>query len=166
MRCPQKRGFMLDSKRLALVIALLGALLPACGGTHFEVETPSAFVALDDEQVYDYRATNAHGVVVSVRELPNEPVGDVSFWTDAIRNRLRMNGGYALLDERDVQAASGETGRQMRYGRDQNGHPYLYWVTLFVGPERLHLVEAGGPREEFEAVESAVEASLASLAIR
>ena len=154
----------MDSIRLSLVL-LATLALPACAGVHFEVETPAAFVSLEDEEVYDYRATNAHGVVVSVRELPNEPRGDVAFWTDAIRNRLRMNGGYALVEEQEVSASSGQDGHQMRFGRDQNGQPYLYLVTLFVGEERLHLVEAGGPREQFEEVQEAVEASLASLRI-
>ncbi len=76
-----------------------------------------------------------------------------------------MNGGYALLDTKDVRAASGQSGKQLRFGRDQNGTPFKYWITIFVTESHLHIVEAGGRTEHFDAAEGRVERAITSLTI-
>ncbi len=146
--------------RLALIG---GALLTGCGSS-FSMATPQRFVELDEEgSLYDARFTTADGVVLSVRELPHEPEGDMDFWVEAIQNRIRMNGGYALVDTRDVRAASGHSGKQLRFGRDQQGTPYRYWVTLFLTERHLFLVEAGGRTEVFDEAEDTIESAIEGL---
>lgn len=149
---------------------VLGALLVVgvvgCGGG-FQMEAPSNFVALEEEEAsgYDFRATNARGVVIAVRSMDNDPEGSADFWLEAIRNRIRLNGGYALQEEVSVRAKTGQEGTQLRFGRDQNGTPFRYWVTVFVGEETLHVVEAGGRAEHFEAAVDDIVATVEALEI-
>jgi hypothetical protein len=140
-------------------------LLGACGGAH-PLTVPADFVVLEDDYAdYDVRATNAHGAVMAVRTIDNDVEGNLSFWVDAVKNKLRTQGGYALLEEGEVRAASGQEGHQMRFGRDQNGQAYQYWVTLFVTPDAIWLVEAGGRGEVWEQAAPHVERSIATLTI-
>lgn len=144
---------------------LLLLALSGCAA-HFELGTPTGFVELDDDRSgYAARFTTADGVVIAVRELDNDPEGSREFWVEAIKNRLRMNGGYAFVEEVEVTAASGQSGTQLRFGRDQNGTPFTYWLTLFVGDDYLHIVEAGGRTELFESMAEQVAQTVASITI-
>ena len=149
----------------AIVGFLLVFVLGACGAAH-PLTVPDDFVVLEDDYAdYDLRATNAHGAVMSVRAIDNDVEGNLSFWVDAVKNKLRTQGGYALLDEGEIRAASGQAGHQLRFGRDQNGQAYQYWVSLFVTPDTIWLVEAGGRGEVWEQAAPKVERSIATLTI-
>lgn len=127
----------------------LGLLVAGCGPS-FEAATPPGFVELEDQTLYDYRATTADGLVIAIRELDHEPKGAMEFWTRAIENRMRQRGGYALLGTHDVKSKDGVDGKQMRFGHDESGRPHLYYITVFVTEKHLFLVEAGGTKELME----------------
>jgi len=152
--------------RFGLAIAFV--TLVGCG-PGFRVDAPHDFVSLDDSVThgrgYALRATSADGVVMGVRTLDNDRHGSTDFWVEAIRNRLRRDQGYALVSESDVRAATGEAGHQLRFGHDDGGHPYTYWVTVFVTHDRIYVVEAGGRRDRFEPATGAVETSIGTFAI-
>ncbi len=129
---------------------LLLALTTVGCGHSFEASTPQGFVELEDQEEYDYRATTADGLVIAVRELEHEPKGTQDFWTRAIENQLRQKGGYALLGKHDVTTKTGLKGKQLRFGHDEGGTPYLYVLTLFVTDDTLYLMESGGTKELVE----------------
>lgn len=146
----------------------IASCLAGCGAG-FTVQQPTDFVSLDDGSThargYALRATSADGVVMGVRALENDRHGSADFWVEAIRNRLRRDQGYALVSEADVTAATGERGHQMRFGHDDGGHPYVYWVTVFVTHDRIFVVEAGGRRDRFEPATGEIETALSSFRI-
>lgn len=149
---------------IGLTCAAALAMLSGGCGSGATIQEPADFVVLEDDQGgYEQRATSAHGVVLAVRDLDNEVEGNLRFWVDAIKNRLRTRGGYALLEESEVRSASGHTGHQMRYGRDESGASYHYWVTVFVTADRIVLVEAGGKRDIFEEAQPEVEQAVATV---
>lgn len=154
---------------IALVLALC-ATAAGCAGRHFDLETPDDFVELDADaqqrRGYQLRATSADGVVIAVREIDDAREGSREFWVQAIRNRLRRAGGYALLEEEDVRVASGDTGHQMRFGRDESARPYAYWVTVLVRDDRITIVEAGGRRETFDAQAEVIRRTIAGIRLR
>lgn len=125
--------------------AFAASLLAAC--TNFTAVTPKGFVELEDQELYDYRATNADGLVIGVREMDNEPEGELDFWARAIENQLRNNGGYALLETREVKSKDGVTGKQFRFGHDQGKTPHLYYLSVFVTEDTIQLLEIGGTKE-------------------
>jgi hypothetical protein len=154
-------------------LALL-ALLALSGCSNFDITPPDDFVALDEVEWSSFatRAVNADGVVLGVRDVENDPEGTLTFWTDAIRNRLRTVRGYALVEEKPVQAATGEPGLQLRMGRDEGSHTYDYWVTIFATddgwlwfPGRVLIVEAGGARDEFTKVKAGIEEAIRSFEV-
>lgn len=150
--------------RRTALIALGGALLFGCGS--YSAPPPRGFVELARDARYDQRAVTADGVVFATRNLPNRPRGPLEFWQQVLRERLQRAGGYELLEEHEVHAASGEAGCQLRFGREEQGQPYVYWVTLFVDGDRLLLVEAGGQRERFALVEEDVERAMSGVRLR
>lgn len=151
---------MMNIIRFALVVLLVA---PAAGCSTFALDAPEHFVKLQESEWSQYamRAANADGVVLAVRVSDNEETeGSLTFWADAVKNRLRTMRGYALLEEKPVRAATGEEGHQLRLGRDEGSQSYDYWVTLFVDDDNVHVVEAGGRREEFSRVKEAVEQAI------
>ena len=144
------RRSRLLSQNLAVVV---GVSVAACS---FKAATPPGFVELPDQEVYDYRATTADGVVIGIRELDHEPEGELAFWVAAIEKQLRERRGYALLETRDVVTARGLSGKQLRFGHDQGRDPHLYFVTIlieeggFLSRSKLFLIEAGGKKELME----------------
>jgi len=137
--------------------------LGACGRP-FDVRTSSRFVELEDDPSYDYRATTANGVVVGIRaiEVDRDLGGNLAFWVEAVEQRMRRIGGYAVLSKTDVRAGR-LTGKQIRFGRDEGDRPYRYWVTLFLDDDYLYLCEAGGSQDVFQRSEREVMALIRSI---
>ena len=137
--------------RRSLFWVALAAVLVGCNSRHFVAATPPGFV--DMGTIYpdgEYRATTADGVVIGIRNVDNEPKGELAFWARALENRMREAGGYALLDKRSVTNRAGLTGTQLRFGHDEGKTPHLYWVTIFVTDARIFILEAGGEKSEME----------------
>jgi len=142
----------------------LVALAVGCGPT-VQLQLPERFVMLTDDANlargrYEVRATTPDGVVVGVQSLEHRVDGSLAFWTEAITRRVRDQQGYALVSEEDVRSASGESGHLMRFARDLDGHGYKYSIALFVTPDRIYLVEAGGRTVAYDALESGIEEAI------
>lgn len=148
-------------KRLILCMTIAASLMGCARG--FDIATPDGFAELDDER-FDYRATNAEGVVLGVRKKPNAPQGDLTFWAGAVDAHLRRQG-YAPVKHVDLESASGVRGKQLRYGRHVAGRDHAYWVTVFVTEGAVVTVEAGGDEAFFDDEERAIDKAIRSLAI-
>ena len=144
--------------RMVLALALL---LPAAGCTSY-VTTPRGFAELDSSS-YDYRATTADGVVIAVRELDNDPEGDLEFWAGVIDAKMRQRYTAETVDE--IQTRAGMDGVQVRYVTTRNGRTHRYWTTVFVDEDEVYLIEAAGDAELFDAHVEDVERTIASFEI-
>ncbi len=137
--------------RLPLVAAFVGALVSAgCApSVAAHLQTPDGFAALEKQTDYVYRAASAEGVVVAIRAEENRPKSTLDFWVGALDQRLRQ--AHYLVDGKAAEArsASGLTGKQLRYTRENQGRKYRFWMTVFVTPERVWVIEAGGDQERF-----------------
>lgn len=133
-------------------ILAAGLLLSLSGcARHFVPATPPGFVDMGtDYPEGEYRATTADGVVIGIRNVDNEPKGEIGFWSRALENRMREVGGYALIEKKQVTNRAGMTGTEMRFGHDEGRTPHLYWVTIFVTDKRIFILEAGGTKAEME----------------
>ena len=142
-------------KRVMIGLALL--LTTGACSRHFVSATPPGFVDMGTNYpAGEYRATTADGVVIGIRNIDNDPKGELGFWSRVLENRMREMGGYALIDKRQVTNRAGATGTQLRFGHDEGRTPHLYWVTLFVTEKRLFIIEAGGTRAEMERQEAQI----------
>jgi hypothetical protein len=153
-----------------LALALLGfVLVAAC--RPFDIKTAPGFLELkEDSASYAYRATTPEGVVVAVRVVGLEGEGsdDLSFWTKALTLQMRDVSGYALLESHDVRSLDGVSGKQLRFGRDESGKPYVYWLTFFTVPggSKLVIVEAGGAKATFENASPSVQWMIQSVRVK
>jgi hypothetical protein len=152
----------MNLRHLFIATALV---LGGCGST-FEASTPPGFVEIEnDYDAYDWRVTSADGLVMGVRVIDHDPIGTPEFWLKAIQNSMRLRGGYALLET--VKVKSGDPvpveGTQLRFGHDEeSGTPHLYYLTLFVTPDYLFLVEAGGTKQLMTDHAAEIAASIAA----
>jgi hypothetical protein len=138
-------------------LACIGTAL-ACSGPPFRAQTASGFIALEhqEDEGYGYRATTPEGVVYSVR-AQDETRGDTDFWVRTLTLRVRDEMGYALLETADVVSADGSKGKTLKFGHDEGGKPYVYWITVFQAQGRLFLAEAGASKDLFEKAKPRIE---------
>ena len=144
---------MTSLRRLPLILAL-SLLAPACASFH--LNTPNGFAQLEDDERYDYRATNADGVVIAVRVERNEPLANLEFWGRVVDERLRRQGYVPNGNPEPVQSANGVPGVLFRYGATVGGREHRYPVAVFVRARKVFVVEAGGDREVFDPAAAAV----------
>lgn len=136
---------------LALCLAVVGSLAAAGCGRSFVPATPPGFVDLGDSYPDgEYRATTADGAVLGIRAFDNEPKGELAFWSRALENRMRENGGYALLTKQPLTSRGGLVGAELDFGHDEGSTPHLYRVALFVTDKKIFVLEAGGAKVEMD----------------
>ncbi|MGH7296645.1 MAG: hypothetical protein ACRELB_17025 [Polyangiaceae bacterium] len=146
-----------------LVAGLVALGATGCGRT-YDVRPAPGFVKLEAEQKpYAWRAVAPDGVAVALRVVPLEDRADLEFWTHAVTLRMRETGGYALVDQRDVRSRDGTAGRELVFGHDESGKPFVYRVRLFLGPKRLYVVEAGGTKVQMDRYAASVDWMMASV---
>lgn len=151
-------------KRMLLRLAPLLFVACAACGPKASVQTPAGFAVLDDQKEYVYRAASADGVVLAVRAEKNEPQGNLDFWADVLDRHLRRGGYAADGTAVEVRTATGLTGRQARYTRNENGRKYRFWLAVFVTEKRVWIVEAGGDEERFkDRVQDGIQKAIQSL---
>lgn len=148
------------SRFSALLVIVAACASAACSSSF---QPPRGFVELEDSGVYDHRATTADGLVIATRTIDNDAKGELAFWTRAIENELRLRGGYALLETRDVKHQSGLAGKELRFGHETPNAQQLYALALYVTPGSIHLIEAGGSRELVQANATQVDWALRNL---
>jgi hypothetical protein len=147
---------------LVALAALSVAFAPACAS--LRMDTPADFARVESPRApYEYRAVAAYGVALAVRSVPNEGHASLDFWAEAVDRTLRGAGPYHPAGTLDVRTNGGLPGRRLAYvfGNAQSGS--VYWVTLFVTPARVYVVEAGGPPEAFARARAGVERATVTL---
>ena len=154
-------------RTLAILFCALSMI--ACARP-FDVRTAPGFIELKERESteYAYRATSPEGIVVAVRvvDLEGEGSDDLAFWTRALTLQLRDVNGYALTDALDVRSLDGTAGKQLRFGHDENGKPYVYWSTFWIANHHLVITEAGGVKTTFEKYAPSVEWMIKSVRVR
>lgn len=154
--------------RAALAWILVASLGAAGCGRPVEAKAAPGFVELKDDSNYDFRAVAPEGAAVAARAVKladTDPV-DVAFWERSVALRMRELDGYALLGAADVVGGDGVKGRELTFGHDEDGKPYVYRVRVFVARGRLLVVEAGGSREQMERLGTGVEWMLTHVRVK
>jgi hypothetical protein len=158
------RAWRIAARRTALAVVGFALASFAAGCASFAINTPSGFGQLRDQraQHYDYRAVSAYGVALAVRVVPNAERGNLEFWSEVVDRHLQHGGVYHPAGSVDVRTSTGLQGRRLAYafGDPQSGQ--TYWVTVFVTPRKVYLVEAGGGVDAFTRARDNVERSIQS----
>ncbi len=144
---------------LFLGISLLAsACTPAA-----KLDAPPGFATLKSQGGYDYRAVNAHGVVVAARTEPNELHGNTTFWADSLEEKL-TRAGYAKESATDVDTRVGKA-KMQKYAATRDGRDMTYWLLVVSNEKSVVVVEAGGDKETFDKASKEVESTMKSVAV-
>ena len=144
---------------LLLSISLLAsACTPAA-----KLDAPPGFATLKSQSGYDYRAVNAHGVVVAARTEPNDLHGNTSFWADSLEEKLSRSG-YEKESATEVDTHVGKA-RMQKYAATREGRAMTYWLLIVSNEKSVVVVEAGGDKETFDKAAKEVEATMKSVAV-
>lgn len=159
----------ISTKWLSRGLVLLALFtLSAC--STFDVVTPSNMVSVEKSK-REYVAMTHDGVILRAlvhKQGRGKDVGRASldFWVNSVTERMRTRGGYALLAQSEVKSSNGVPGAHLQFGRDQAGVTHLYTVTIFVTKKNIHIIDAGGTKELFDATKSSVEGALKSYNVK
>jgi hypothetical protein len=150
----------MNARNLLLVAALCG--LSGLGCATSRIDNPPGFAVHGRSGEYDFRASDGEGVVLAVRSEANRPRGDLAFWTSSLDSRLRL-AGYEARERQPIVSADGLPGQQLRYAVQDAGREIAFWVTVFVTPRRVVIVEAGGDTAFFGPKVELVQSAIASV---
>jgi hypothetical protein len=154
------------SRVCSLLLVAITALCAVGCAKGYAVETAPGFVKMaGDQQPYDWRAVAPEGVAVAVRVVKLDEAADLPFWTQTVSLRMREMDGYSLLSTSDVRSRDGVAGKELVFGHDEAGKPFLYRVRIFLAGNHLYVAEAGGAKEQMERYANSVNWMFASLKV-
>ena len=93
-----------------------------------------------------FQAISPDGVVYRVRSSRHKPRADLSFWREAVAERM-VAAGYSLVEERSIEPAAGPPGALFHFSAANGERDLTYLLGVFVG-SRIVLVEAVGDAED------------------
>lgn len=114
----------------ALSLMLL-VLLPL-GACSLSMQLPATFLVLEGDG--GYRAMTGDDGRVWVREFDDPDDGNLSFWTEALRDDLLRNRGYQLTREGPVRDGAGRAGHLLECTATLEGERHGYLVAVFALP--------------------------------
>jgi hypothetical protein len=77
--------------------------------------------------------------------------------------RMREMDGYSLITSADVRSLDGTAGKELVFGHDESGKPFVYRVRIFLAKKRVYVVEAGGAKEQMDRYAKSVDWMFASV---
>jgi hypothetical protein len=129
------------------VVVLLILLAAGCSGYRL----PAGYVKVDPPYDARFKAVSAEGSALIYRTEENPENGNLTFWEKAVTNRLVDVGGYQRTDRQDIHNQNGTPGVELTFAHAQVGVDYLYVLALYVRGNRVHVLEAAGPKDKFTA---------------
>lgn len=108
------------------------------GKDRLKLDLPNGFVLFEEDETY--RALAADNTVIRGGYVLNEPVGDNSFWSQALQHEMLCR------DEELVDQVDGPDSSYVVY-RNKDIRPRYYLVALAVKGDRVYVVEVFYPDE-------------------
>jgi hypothetical protein len=132
-------------------VMLLAALVPALiavTGCKKHIKTPDEFAKMDDPGYdYEYRAISPEEIVIGVQKRPNEPRGDVEFWTTVWKEKYPPIKDYTFVDKESLTTSGGLKGSLLEFTSEEEDGLYRMLVGLFVIKKDIWILTAGGKDE-------------------
>ncbi len=133
--------------RTAWMLASVLAVLAGTGcGKH--IKTPADFAEMDSPGYdYKYRAISPDEVVLGVQKRPNEPRGDLGFWTKVWQEKYPPIKDYTFVEQSDLSSASGLKGSLLEFTSEEEDGLYRMLVALYIVKKNIWILTAGGKDE-------------------
>ncbi len=131
---------------LTAAAPLAVGLLSGCAAP--SLEAPGGYVKLRQPFPYDFKAVSAQGAVIALKTRPNEDAAaDLAFWSQAVEHQKVDLDGLRLAARDAIKSKSGREGVLFNFESGEGQGEVTYLVGLYVTPERIYTVEAGGPAD-------------------
>ena len=154
-----KSSSILSASVMALAVAT--GTLTSC----LSIQAPSFLVL--QKSTDSLKAMTPDDARVWVREFGDSSRGDLSFWSQALRNDLVSNRGYTLIEERKVKDADGHDGAEMLFEVTAGGRAQRYIVALYVFEglfsNTIRVAEYVAPKELQEKYEAEVKKAFTAI---
>ncbi len=132
---------------------------PVSGAT---VPVPEGFAAWGKAR--RFQAVSPDDVVFRVRRARNEPQADLSYWREALRNRM-TGAGYTTIGESEI-FASGTPGVLLELGAADGPHDQAYLLAVFVDGRNLVIAEATGESVRFRSRRAAIVSAIEGMEVQ
>lgn len=146
------------------VLILLTVFWSAAGCVHFSGSTSSSPVPegfapyTDSSQV---KAVSPEGVVYRVRREAHQPRAELTFWKEALKNRM-LDAGYIFLAEAPISAGE-RPGYLLELTAPHGPQDLTYLTAIFVREREIVIVEAAGEVTAFAPRREAILQAIRSL---
>ena len=110
-----------------------------------------------------YRAASPDAVLFRVRSVRHEPRAELSFWKEAVRERM-VAAGYTVQAESDIAAGEAQGGL-LELAAPLGTEDWTYLIAFFPDGRRLIVAEAAGEISELDARRDAVVEAIRQLEI-
>lgn len=138
-----------------------GWALKRAGGV--DAPAPDGFAAWRPKD--GLRALSADDAMWRVRVLRSRQPADLSFWREALKNRL-LETGYVLTGEGDVTGPDGAVrGARLEWSAPDGERDAAWMVAIFVDGRRIVVAEAAGEAGAFASHREAVLGALGRLTL-
>lgn len=147
-----------------LACLLVAFSLVACVG--IDAKAPEDFAALEakgDAGVV-LKAVNPEGVVYRVRTEKPESEAALSFWKEALENKLKADG-YTVLGSRDAKVA-GRDGAVIEAVAPLKDADYGFVVLLSANGDEILIVEGAGEQKAWEKAKPKIVAAAEAIHFR
>lgn len=128
---------------LGLVLFLLS--LTACQTAR--IDLPDGF-ALWQNDSNSWHAVSANAIRLRVRTTENKPVGTLAVLTNTTELHFKTIG-YTILRNEAVQSDAGLKGRLFVTSVQTMNGDYRYLTAFYIDQDKIHIVEAGGRKDDF-----------------
>jgi hypothetical protein len=134
--------------RHAVGLLLMITAVAVSGGCAAGLDVPPGYVRVRDPSPYELKAVSARGAVVALSSRANEDKSaDLTFWSQAVEHQKVDLDGMRLAGRESIQSKRGRDGVLFNFESGEGQGKVTYLVGLFVTPQRIYTVEAGGPAD-------------------
>ena len=147
----------------ATIAATLLAALAAGAGCKQHVKTPAEFAKMENPGYgFEFRAISPDEVVIGVQRKPNEPKGDLEFWTSVWKDKYPPIKDYQFVETKDIKTAKGLPGSWLVFSSEEEDGMFRLVIGLFVVKKNIWILTAGGKEEAVKSHEGDIEAAFES----
>jgi hypothetical protein len=125
------------------------------------VPVPEGFAAWNQKR--RFQAVSPDDVVFRVRRARNKPQAELSYWREALRNRM-TGAGYTVIAESDI-SATGTPGVLLELGAANGEQDQAYVLAVFVDGRHLVIAEATGESMRFQTRRAAIVSAMEGMDI-
>jgi hypothetical protein len=162
---PYFEGKQIEHRSPFAWIKSLNPLLNTLGGDQddIQIKLPKSFVQFEKKKAFE--AISAKGATIRISKIPNEPKGDLLFWTKAIEYEL-VGRGDQLKDRQSTENDKKQPIQISVYGSPEL-RPYFYAIALLLDEDDLLVFELYLPNEDAkQAYDQEVLDALKSLSLK